>query len=670
MTDIEAALAPGAPAAVRGARLEPHGRRREGGRGDDPLDGADVVVRARLREPAGRGRADGGQRHRGRSRRAGDGPRLTIYVATQMPHGFATGSAGSSASTPRTVRVITPYVGGALRRQGRPVRRSSPRHRRGPRARPAGEVVRDPLGEPRRHDTAAARCSTCELGFARDGQIVGLRCRVLGDGGAYGGFGGMLAMGPTRNMAPGRLPHPADRLRRGGRRSPTPRRSAPSAARAARGGRAPRAARWTSAPTSSASIPVELRRRNFIAARRVPLHDAHRDAVRLRRLRPAARRGARGSPDYEELRAEQAAPPRRAATGCSSASGSPPTSRSPPAGRRASSAPSRCTTDGSATIRVGTSATGQGHATSFSMLVSDRLGIPIERIRFIQADTAQVPRGGGTGRLALAAARRRRGLRGRRRGRSTGRRSSPAELLEADARRHRASPSDGRLGVAGVPARALDWAELAAAAAARRRAARGVGRLRARRGRRSPSARTSRSSRSTSRPARCGRVRHVAVDDGGRIVNPLLVAGQQHGGIAQGMAQALWEEFRLRRGRQPADRRPSRPTASRRPPRSASFETSNTETPTPYNPLGAKGIGESATDRLHAGGAERRRRRRSATSACATSTCRARPSGSGGRSRRRGRRGPLGVARCRRRSSLRCRSGVGRVRPEAADVDI
>jgi carbon-monoxide dehydrogenase large subunit len=89
-------------------------------------------------------------------------------------------------------------------------------------------------------------------------------------------------------------------------------------------------------------------------------------------------------------------------------------------------------------------------------------------------------------------------------------------------------------------------------------------------------------------------VRHVAVDDCGRILNPLLVNGQQHGGIAQGMAQALWEQVVF-----DADGNPltanladyAMPSAAEFP----SFETANTETPSPRNPLGAKGIGESGT---------------------------------------------------------------------------
>src|SRR5207237_6119859 len=87
-------------------------------------------------------------------------------------------------------------------------------------------------------------------------------------------------------------------------------------------------------------------------------------------------------------------------------------------------------------------------------------------------------------------------------------------------------------------------------------------------------------------------LRHIAVDDCGRILNPLLVEGQQHGGVAQGMAQALLEEMTY-----DADGIPlsvslidyGMPSAAEIP----MIETSNTEPPTPHNPLGAKGSGES-----------------------------------------------------------------------------
>ena len=89
-------------------------------------------------------------------------------------------------------------------------------------------------------------------------------------------------------------------------------------------------------------------------------------------------------------------------------------------------------------------------------------------------------------------------------------------------------------------------------------------------------------------------LRHVAVDDCGRIVNPLLVAGQQHGGIAQGVAQALFEGVVYDELGNPLTSTLvdyAIPSAAELP----SFEASNTVTPTPLNPLGAKGIGESGT---------------------------------------------------------------------------
>jgi carbon-monoxide dehydrogenase large subunit len=89
-------------------------------------------------------------------------------------------------------------------------------------------------------------------------------------------------------------------------------------------------------------------------------------------------------------------------------------------------------------------------------------------------------------------------------------------------------------------------------------------------------------------------VRHVTVDDAGIVVNPVLTEGQRHGGIAQGVAQALLEEMLY-----DADGNPltgtladyAAITATELP----SFELLESETPTPVNPLGVKGIGEAGT---------------------------------------------------------------------------
>jgi carbon-monoxide dehydrogenase large subunit len=247
--------------------------------------------------------------------------------------------------------------------------------------------------------------------------------------------------------------------------------------------------------------------------------------------------------------------------------------------------------DGSATIRVGTASSGQGHATAFSMIVADCLGIPMEKIRFFQADTAEVLRGGGTGgsrSLQLggvavgeaAKSVRQMGI------------DLAAELLEADPIDLEVN-ADGRVGVVGVPASAMSWAELAEIAHER-------GAVLASQNDFVPPGPTFPFGAHVSVveiDSETGKVtplRHVAVDDAGKVVNPLLVAGQQHGGLAQGLAQALWEEFRYDEDGNPVTGNFATyaiPSAAEL----CSFEASSTQTPTPYNPLGAKGIGESAT---------------------------------------------------------------------------
>jgi len=88
--------------------------------------------------------------------------------------------------------------------------------------------------------------------------------------------------------------------------------------------------------------------------------------------------------------------------------------------------------------------------------------------------------------------------------------------------------------------------------------------------------------------------RMVTVDDAGTVINPLLAEGQRHGGIAQGAAQAFLEEFIY-----DADGNPLTASFADYPFLSAtevpSFELADMATPTSYNPLGAKGIGEAGT---------------------------------------------------------------------------
>jgi carbon-monoxide dehydrogenase large subunit len=225
------------------------------------------------------------------------------------------------------------------------------------------------------------------------------------------------------------------------------------------------------------------------------------------------------------------------------------------------------------------------------MLVADRLGVPLDAIRFIQSDTALVPTGGGTGgsrSLQLGGS----AVAGAAEAVLAAGRSLAADLLEAS-EADIVVTEDGRLGVAGVPARAWSWADLAVEgekAGTPLAAAQDF----AQAGATFPFGAHVAVVEVDSETGLVRPVRHVAVDDCGRVLNPLLVEGQQHGGIAQGIGQALWEAVAYDAEGNPltatlADY--GMPSAAELP----SFEAAGTETPTPLNPLGAKGIGESGT---------------------------------------------------------------------------
>jgi len=222
----------------------------------------------------------------------------------------------------------------------------------------------------------------------------------------------------------------------------------------------------------------------------------------------------------------------------------------------------------------------------------------MENFKLVNSDTGSVPRGSGTmGSRSLQTA-----------GSAVHVASTEvlakakeiaAHLLEADA--GDIVVGDGQLEVTGVPSKGVTWAELAAAAADSAKLPSGMeaGPLRHE---------LDFDGTDSTYPfgshvavvevdIETGAVRllrHVAVDDCGRILNPLLVAGQQHGGIAQGAAQALFEEVVYDEDGNPVTSNLAdyaMPSAAELP----SFEVSNTQTDSPRNPLGAKGIGESGT---------------------------------------------------------------------------
>ena len=172
-----------------------------------------------------------------------------------------------------------------------------------------------------------------------------------------------------------------------------------------------------------------------------------------------------------------------------------------------------------------------------------------------------------------------------------------AHLLEADAGDIEVVPGQG-LGVAGSPASAIPWAQLAAAAKDPSRAPEGFdGGLAGENDFETPDATYPFGTHLAvvevdTETGLAHLIRHITVDDSGRIHNEKLLEGQVHGGIAQGVAQALFEEIAFDEdGNNVTGSLASYaiPSASDLP----SFETERTQTPSPRNPLGAKGIGES-----------------------------------------------------------------------------
>ena len=342
--------------------------------------------------------------------------------------------------------------------------------------------------------------------------------------------------------------------------------------------------------------PADIRRKNFIPADAFPFttvsgssYDNGDYTMSLNAALDAA--------GIDELRAEQASRRESGAVKQLGIGMSTYVEVTAPAGLHVEYGKVEITPEGKAIGRVGTSAHGQGHITSFSMIISEHLGIPMDDITILQSDTAEVPKGAGTmGSRSLQTA-----------GSAVFVASEnvfamgqqlAANLLEA-------APEDivkanGGLGVAGVPAKSVSWAEIYAASIDD--------------GKRPADMEPGLEyeldfdgSNSTypfgahvsvvevdTETGEVDMVRHVAVDDAGRILNPMIVSGQQHGGIAQGAAQALYEGIEYDDWGNPVTSNLADyaiPAATEL----ISYEATNTETPTFRNPLGAKGIGESGT---------------------------------------------------------------------------
>ncbi len=590
---VEAAIADGAP-----VLHEAQGSNVANAMGTGPIEGvlddADVVVRQRIvnqrvapvpMEPGGivavPGEPAGG---------------LSIWVASQGPHGVRDELAAYLGLDPSLLRARNAAVGGGFGAKqgmtvehllvskaaltlGRPLKWTETR---------SENMVAMWHGRGHVHDV--------ELGVKRDGTITGLRVQTIADAGAYAGIGAFLPFF-TQMMSSNVYAIPKVEFNW----SAVVTNTTPVAAY--RGAGRPEAIHLVERILDIAADelgidPVEMRSKNYVPPDAFPympntgLGATYDTGEYARALDEAVAKAG-----YDALRAEQRQRRERGDRKVLGIGVASYLEISAPMVLTREFGSVVIEDDGTVTARVGTSAHGQGHETAFSQIVADTLGVPFENVRVLHSDTAEVPRGAGTGgsrsgqiggsallvasREVLSQAKR-----------------LAAHLLEANP--DDIVVGDGGLEVAGVPASRLSWAQLAQSAKDASKRPEGVAeRLQHE---------LDFQSDGSSFPfgshvavvevdldtGRVELLRHIAVDDCGTIINPLIVAGQQHGGIAQGVAQTLWESVQYDEDGNPITANLmdyAMPSAAELP----SYETYNTVTPTPLNPLGAKGIGESAT---------------------------------------------------------------------------
>jgi len=522
--------------------------------------------------------------------------RLVAWSSTQAPHSVKGKIAAAYELEPEQVHVIAPAVGGGFgakinlqtdemllpwvsRQIDRPLRWIESR---------SESMVCMPHGRGQVHKV--------EIGGTRDGNVEAYRLTVLQDVGAYPGMGTFLPF-MTRTMAPGTYDIPKIECNvKSVMTNTTP-------IEAYRGAGRPEATAAIERAFDLFAVeigmdPVEVRRRNLIGVDQFPF-TTQTGAVYDCGDYVAALDLALAEADYEGLRAEQAA--RRAAgdpvqLGIGVAVYVEITAG--PAGNQGEFAKVVLHNDGSLTVYTGSSSHGQGHNTAWAMLASDLTGIPMDAIDVVAGDTDRVAQGAGTmGSRSLQ-------LGGSAVWTATGEvvdkaRKVAAELLEANVDDIELDVDRGVFHVAGTPSLTKSWAEVGAAGDIIDPIGAGATGLPIQ------AALTFTADNATfpfgahvavvevdTETGSTTLRRIVTCDDAGRILNPLIVEGQRHGGIAQGVGQALFEHMIYDEDGNPQTSNLADyafGSAAEFP----SFDLVPLETPSPVNPLGAKGIGES-----------------------------------------------------------------------------
>lgn len=513
--------------------------------------------------------------------------RLTTWIPNQGAQSTQEAVVEKLGLTTQDVRVITPAVGGAFgarfgadpeqvlvcwvaRHVGRPATWVETR---------TESMVGMSHGR--------AQIQTVTIGGDRDGNVKAYRLRVLQDSGAYPRFGAVL---PTLTLLMAPAVYDLDRLESSFVSVVT--NTTPVGAYRGAGRPEATAVIERAMDLFAAEIgmdPADVRRRNLLPAFTEPL-TSKGGALYDSGDYPMALDTVLAAADYDGLRREQATRRERGDTtqlGIGLSVYVEITGGGDESGRPSENATVEVHPDGTATILTGTSPHGQGHSTVWAMLASEELGIPIDKITVKWGDTDLVPEGGGTA-----------GSRSLQQGGAAVKQAA-LELIELA--RVRASdelevaPEDlvvdydlAGLAVRGDPGATISFASLAEKEPLLVRTVFSAP------GATYPFGAHVAVAEVDVETGKAVLTRLVALDDAGTIINPLLAEGQRHGGLAQGAAQALLEEVLY-----DEDGNPTTTTFADYPIVSAtelpSFELVTTETPTTYNPLGAKGIGEAGT---------------------------------------------------------------------------
>ena len=525
---------------------------------------------------------------------------LTVWSSSQVPHFLRNFLAEQLGLPQHQVRVIVPEVGGgfgsklniypeealvsfAAMKTGRPVKWIEDR---------SENFVATIHGRDQIDDI--------EVAATRDGKVTGLKVHVISDLGAHlQFFTDVIAIGFTLPMLSGSYDIPVvygscDTVLTN--KTPTD---------AYRGAGRPEAAHLVERAMDLVAHelgkdPAEVRRINFVKPDQFP-HKMATGAVYDSGNYAGALEKAMQNIDYQNLRAEQArkrAEGKLVGIGFSSyveICGFGPKGTIPQG--LYESARMRVESSGTVMVYTGASPHGQGEETTFAQIVSSEFGIPIEDVQIMHGDTDSTPEGRGTygsrttavgGPAIFYAAQR-----------------LKEKMKQIAAHMLEASPADvtledGKLSVAGAPQKAVSFKEVATAANNSNTLHPSI----------EPGLETTVfwEPESTTFPfgthicvvevdkdtGEAEITRYVAVDDCGRQVNPMIVEGQIHGGITQGIGQAMVEGVVYSEDGQLLTATLTDyavPIAPELP----SFELDSTVTLTPVNPLGVKGVGEAGT---------------------------------------------------------------------------